>query len=392
MSVDLQEAGYRAHVVVNCKMDTDGIREDVQNSQSAEKTKLRIYNPLTEKKGHRIRRGEILWTFREYNAVRPNPHQQPFVRAALNGALIKRDTSLGINGMFNSSVPCTVKKVAMRQFMRKIRPVGLSNKDIDFDGVIGNDPKDHPVATISGLMTTRNTGTDFIQAGQLIVAALPDPFSTQMLSAADNPGGNKFPRGGTVPQETIYIKDRKVLATKPLHSVSFVIPFSLMKFCKAISNLYDETLEDIQELPKVAATIAGEKLKEDDVDGRKAIARKALLESLATNKTEEDDAEKTKTPMGVMFDSFQEYGPIAGASKSIFLSGKLESSGILEEEREIIETMMLKHKGFKEAYELFLMTIRAEINDQLSNVIGVATTDARPGFNFDIMVLPPPTF
>ena len=389
MSVDLQEAGYRAHVVVNCKMDTDGIREDVQNSQSAEKTKLRIYNPLTEKKGHRIRRGEILWTFREYNAVRPNPHQQPFVRAALNGALIKRDASLGINGMFNSSVPCTVKKVAMRQFMRKIRPVGLSNKDIDFDGVIGNDPKDHPVATISGLMTTRNTGTDFIQAGQLIVAALPDPFSTQLLSAADNPGGNKFPRGGTVPQETIYIKDRKVLATKPLHSVSFVVPFTLMNLSKIVGEAYDRTLVAVQALPRVQLAMAD--LDEGDDDRRKVIARKMLLQSLETNKVLEDDG-KSKTPFGVILDEFERVAPRASAEKSSFLSGKLESNGTLEEEREIIEAMILKSKGFKEAYELYLMTIRAEINDQLSNVIGVATTDARPGFNFDIMVLPPPTF
>jgi hypothetical protein len=123
--------------------------------------------------------------------------QQPTVRAALNGAVMDRGDILSaeIDATPNNTTDLPEMKAA---FMHNIRIVGLSNKDVPFNG-------DDPVAVVSGLLTTTNTGDDIIEAGQIVVAKLPDPSKRQ-----------KVAYGG-------YGGDRKVLQTAPLSKVTFQV-------------------------------------------------------------------------------------------------------------------------------------------------------------------------
>lgn len=179
-----------------------------------------------------------------------------------------------------------------------------------------------------------------------------------------------------------------------MHSIPFVIPFGYLKIACKIRDEMEQAMVAVGILPQVSQAIA----QQHGENSKDYVIRQMAVDSLMSGitetqyKTPEGDTKTTKTPFGVLQDTFDAQGIKRDIETLRKENMKMESDGSLENERIIIELLMEKSKSFKEVYELFTTAIRAEINDQLSNIIGVATTDARPGFNFDIMVLPPPTF
>lgn len=366
--MDLQATAIRSPVTINCLFAL----EDIERATTSEaKTKLSLYAPLSIKQGHSIRYGEILYTAADGRDFSTDARQQPYVRSTLNGFLVDpEDTNiLSVKDPSDKNLLRTAKRLTKRS----IRVMGVAPKDTIFDGTA---PGDNPVANIFGHQTIRNTGEASIKAGQMIVAELPDPFRMQILQrGGSNPGQTV---NQSIPEHALHVKDKKVLATTPLHTLHIdfaplaLLPamFLILPFLKGggFSTGYVNAL---------IKGMNGESLSATEIqalENENLLALETNIGSVSGVALDTKSRTKTWEAINALLDV---------VTKDKFMIAQCDVLDNLKAKRET---------HTKDACDALNMVIRSEMNAQLANFIGIATSDAEPGWNFDIMLTPPPTF
>lgn len=367
--MDLQATAIRAPVTINCLFAL----EDIERATTSEaKTKLSLYPTLSIKQGHSIRYGEILYTAADGRDFATDARQQPYVRSTLNGFLVDRDDASALNIPFDPTNPIQLK-IAKRLTRRAIRVVGVAPKDTIFDGTAPGDP---PVANIFGHQTIRNTGEAPIRAGQMIIADLPNPNRMQILQRGSGTNGQQTVNQN-VPEHALHVKDKKVLATTPLHNVHVdFAPLTLLPAMFLLMPFLDGCLPE----PYVKVLMKG--MRGETL----SVAEQKVLEDARFNDLQSNIASMSGKAMN------NESRMKAWASISELLAvATTDKCMILQDE--ILEQMKDKRENHtKDACDALNMAVRSELNAHLSNFIGIATSDGEPGWNFDIMLTPPPTF
>jgi flagellar basal body-associated protein FliL len=341
--MDIGDAAARSHVLINCKSDQDGITEDTLNAASRSTNLFRLYDAPSDKTGYFIHRGDILWTLKSSSRRNRSKwnDQQPIVRSVVNGLMLPTVTGLP------TQVEVANYALYKKQFMRNIRIVGLSNKDVSF-GTAANGAKtgragDDPVAVISGLLTTCNTGNKAIEAGQIILAQLPDPNEVQQ---------------GSYDLHEYASRDRKVMRTVPMAKMGLNI------------NLI--TLGAITRSIFINPNFVGLFMNKTPAE------IKQLFEDYNQYKINPADV-----PAGSRLND----ASVLAAWENLAPSEVAINDDAVNDE--ILNLFMRNSKKFNNVITEAETYMRDSLNEQLQTMVGVATTSAVPGNRFDIMVQPP---
>lgn len=365
--MDLQATAIRAPVTLNCLFAL----EDIERATTSEaKTKLSLYAPLSIKQGHSIRYGEILYTAADGRDFSTDARQQPYVRSTLNGFLVDPEDTNVLK--VNDPNDAKSLRTAMRLTKRAIRVMGVAPKDTIFDGTAPGDP---PVANIFGHQTIRNTGEASIKAGQMIIADLPNPFRMQILQRG---GAGNTTVNQSIPEHALHVKDKKILATTPLHTLHIdFAPLALLPAMFLIMPFLKGVFKNGPYVMALLKAMSGDTLSAAEIQ---------VLDTADFSTLETD----IKSVSGVALDPTSRMKGWEAISALLDVVTK-DKFMILQYDA-LADLKANRATHTKDACDALNMAVRSEMNAQLSSFIGIATSDAEPGWNFDIMLTPPPTF
>lgn len=128
-----------------------------------------VYPPCQDERSLKIGYGEIVFTRVKKTGV--SMQTDPVTQSVLNGVVVNKVQRL------NTESDEAYYRRHVDEIWKNIRILGVSPKDVPFNNGAGRDPLDPPTYILHGHITMPNTSTQTIKAGNLIVAALPNPTS-----------------------------------------------------------------------------------------------------------------------------------------------------------------------------------------------------------------------
>lgn len=355
----------RALVTVNCVLAAQWFEDDIMNAPSADTTQFRLYPPISSTTGHRVGRGEAVFTYADEPL---NAQQQPYVRSTLNGICFVRPQYL--NGQrFDSNRPAQIE-IAKYHFWRKLRVVGISIDDVEFHGDIGRASEGDPVAIKSGQTAMTNTGSEPIKAGDLIAMTLPDLFRTQYDHEQNDP------MMMNLPNEVKYLPDRKVLATTPVSKAKVVLNvFDLNN----LANLITPIIAFMQ----TPQTTSSGSTKPKGTLEEQLEHFKVFIENMVGEAMSEDN----EKAFGTMEESVK-----SGLSELNVKTRDEEYETLQAAQMILLRMITARSKAVRKSMEQIKKPYLEEMQFTYGSVVGVATTDAEVGFRFDVMALPSVNF
>ncbi len=315
----------RGWVEVTFQTDIEGIELESERDNGLE---LPLFPPPTEKLDRSIFEGEILYASVDESSLLFNDmsyrfnHQQRPVRSCLNGKSIAYKTDN--------------KQAHRLKLQNSLQVVGVAAKNVIYDAIPGESTKDQPVGIVNGLITMMNTSKTPVQAGDLILARVPDPD-----------GGPQVDTRKGYNERTYISQNRRVLETVAWNRDS----------CKKYRVDFYDNQTDTVHFPDLVDFVA-----RLDIAGAKAI----FVDGKVSNAADVRAAANVKDV------------PDANFKTALSLLQVLYTS----------EDEALVSDDDDNFHESMFKAIRALCSVFMSRVVGVAQTDAPAGYKFDCLVTP----
>ena len=253
--------------------------------------------------------------------------QQPSVQSVLNGVRI-RDTQVEDNA------PPEKKRA---KFAEELRVVGISNKTI-----LAKDKSADPVALVGGLITVTNTSQKEVRAGDLIIATVPTAASGAQTSIT-------MPVSDGLAEEA----KRRVLETTPARELTLAFTKEDFQTDSAHYNALLDVMEIVVEQTRATLERANGDVREvaRGVAGEDLVAKDARAYRFAGEAVTARQAAQ-------------------GLMELVATSDDLYAVRVLKQANAMVKAS------------------RSLLNAHLRNMVGVAASDARPRYPFDLIAQP----
>lgn len=341
----------------NCQFDSGTIRKNVEDSKLVNTSHFRIYEPISSSSELMIGAGDVCYQVKNTNVERSltrEAQQQPLVLSILNNVLVQGDADFmtALRAEPNERVRV---RMMQREFLRHIRIIGPCIKNVFHPNQPGTDPPDNPVCAKSGLMSMTNSGIYQIEAGQVIIATLPDPF--QHLTQANS-----------LVNSMSFSSQRRILQTTPIGKVAMPIDLVELRRYMEIFELFTNFIAN-NIAPNALAVPAGYA-----VNIRNAANVKTNLDRYLAEDANQFDTRLTtmKTEMERLFLAAEQERTM-DTPQNKFLRMDLYNKMITDPE--IADMFRRISEPFRDAIN--------EINQMR---IGVAVSSAKPNHLFEVMI------